>query len=648
MTKFKRDSINEQLNSPENIRKLLSSLKEINQPVTKADLLLKTGLKVDVVDDSLEQLINDFPCRLQVDSKGEIQYDFDFSEIKPPKKTFFGKLKSALFGVLKAGKLLFKAWIAAMLLGYFWVYFPFIAGLTVAHGKTVIVYIAMGMMFTVLISTVAIFLLGPIVMAFANLNQAHLKKRNRKVAKKSKVKPIKLGGFFTGERVFFTSKSKFSWNIIRATFNYIFGEQKEKVDELDLEKLILNYIHNQQRRITISELVAITGWSIHRAETEMTKIMVNYYGEVAVNDQGVIIYSFPNLESSLLEHEKMPQFIWQRPLQLKAWNKNYIYENSLITMFNMVVLVVSGVCLTLNLTLPEDILPAFLSFINKTTFHIIPFIYSSLFFLIFVGNKTYFNLTVNRKKKKINRYNQLLNQAFQAPHELVLETKDEFYNQLVNDLEAEETVNEAGDIVLKFPYLLQEQDFMLQEQKLDFELLELDDRSREFDEDYIDGAQERLADNILLVKGDKKLAVYMKLIGKGAIIKLLALAVLLAALCYIFWGFLVGYVIIGIFGIPTLIGIVINLSNVLNTSSLLITPEHLEWKRLPFNIIERDKKYDIDEIESIFIKRQGRTSYRLCMSVKSKSYALILVENMKDQELLENLNSKILEFFEEL
>lgn len=63
--------------SEQHTSKLFQVLKEMNHPVSMDDMLLKTGLSLDLVEIALEDLLNHYHCSFQ--GRCQMKYAGDFS-----------------------------------------------------------------------------------------------------------------------------------------------------------------------------------------------------------------------------------------------------------------------------------------------------------------------------------------------------------------------------------------------------------------------------------------------------------------------------------------------------------------------------------------------------------------------------------------
>lgn len=128
-----------------------------------------------------------------------------------------------------------------------------------------------------------------------------------------------------------------------------FRLQKRK-NHLFTEKIILNYIRNNQGKLVVAELIQLTGWSVYQAETQATRLLAQYQGEVKISKEGVIVYTFEDIEKLSTESEKIKESlkIWERPesektFDIESWKAkfNKINRFNILTYFTGFLVIMS-------------------------------------------------------------------------------------------------------------------------------------------------------------------------------------------------------------------------------------------------------------------------------------------------------------------
>ncbi|WP_299462901.1 hypothetical protein [uncultured Microscilla sp.] len=247
---------------------LVNFLKTKPQGATQLEMVVGTGLSKDWVELAVRALLDDYPAHLETNEKHELIYVFDF-DAKEESLTFLQVANKVLRGIWKGFIVFFKVWTLLMYCTYFLVnaiililffivisIFALFAGYEGGFGSGGFIERVMGQ--------------GERIVqdAFALLNR----------------RP--------------SEEQEDDEGAVHQMFSYIFGETIPKPDDLAIEKLLLNFIVQNKGKIVAAEIVQLTGWSIRKAQEETAQLMASYHGDAEVTDEGVIVYSFPDLEDS--------------------------------------------------------------------------------------------------------------------------------------------------------------------------------------------------------------------------------------------------------------------------------------------------------------------------------------------------------------
>lgn len=269
---------------------ILKHLKSENKPLTKADIQSATGYSLYITEDVLYEILKEYPCRLEVNEKGQIVYVFNFEE--PTQKGLLGRYFNKLFYFTK-NLLLFiaKLIITLVFFSYALTAGVFAAVLISALAKSAQPLIALGLG-----------LAASVHMLFADLSS-----------------------FFSGKKVVHDPYNR--KNLINMLFVFAFGYTPEK-DETEREKLLLHFIRTHNCKITAGDVVALTGASLEKAGEELTMMLTHYRGQVYVSEKGIIIYHFPEFEKEKTKEQKTEKrtkdfFCWNNPHS----EKPYVYRN---------------------------------------------------------------------------------------------------------------------------------------------------------------------------------------------------------------------------------------------------------------------------------------------------------------------------------
>jgi hypothetical protein len=134
---------------------------------------------------------------------------------------------------------------------------------------------------------------------------------------------------------------------------YFFGPTKPPEDPRALEKAVVQEIRAQKGRIGLSDVIRVTGLPREDADPLLARLMLDYDGEVDVDDSGGIAYRFESLrvtaESSA--QAPRPKPIWEKKAELTPLTGNEPGTNVLITALNGFNLVMGFVAIGQNITL---------------------------------------------------------------------------------------------------------------------------------------------------------------------------------------------------------------------------------------------------------------------------------------------------------
>lgn len=456
-------------------RKVERSTASQSQALTIADASTKSGLALKEAEKALNFLLNEFRGRLAVGEEGDLVYQFPHGYTKPWQtqesfREMMVRLGKVLMPVLKVAV---KIWILFVIVVYVTLFLLLLLGIMFAgkgkgddrrrssFGGS---YVLFRLLFELIYdATWSIFMFGP------SSRRPRLKKRSDR-------------------------------KLYEEVFSFIFGPEGEPGFNLFDRARILAYIRQHAGRIVVGDIVALTDCSIAEGEQFLTKLMNDFEGDVSVDDNGAIIFSFPELRKTAtaeLSTEVLP--CWKHGERVAPLTGNKSTANALIIALNGFNLVMSSVAMWFHITLTN--IPAILSgtplgqLPDQSTaifLGIFPFLFSMLLFAIPAGR--WFLL----KKKRIqaalaNASRALLREVFgmkkfQLPYEEAFQsyvshakTADTranlldpgissaelaraFENRLL-DLESTLEINDSGEKFCEFQRFAQEQTSVLAARK---------------------------------------------------------------------------------------------------------------------------------------------------------------------------------------
>jgi hypothetical protein len=255
----------------------------------------------------------------------------------------------------------------------------------------------------------------------------------------------------------------------QVVFDYVFGPKVAPVDPRESDRRLISYLRDHQGRIAAADLVALTGLSFDEADEELTRLLVEYDGEVTVADDGTLLYAFDELQKSAdLRGDLRWRYAWDQAEKDPPLTGNSGAANAVVSGFagfNLLASMTIGPAFLERVHLGAD--PTALFFVTW-----FPLIFSVLFFSVPALR------LVRSRRKKVKAARRTLRRALLRElwasagqpvdpkaltsriAERVGTTPDAAGAQLealLRELEGDVTTDEAGNTRYLFPRLATEQ-----------------------------------------------------------------------------------------------------------------------------------------------------------------------------------------------
>lgn len=354
--------------APQLRQRLEPHLRRRTGPATLGDIVAETGLPSEQTEPVLRQLLDEYDGRVQVDEHGELVYAFP-NGLKPRTNTFGDVLRAVRDTLWAWFKVAYKAGILVILVLYF-VFF------------LVVMIAAMVAMIAAASNSDSDFDLDLDgcgdgcgggcfpwdILWFIDPPGSY--RRQPQKFQRQGVSPYQ-----TKPKA--TKKGPPFW---LQAFEFVFGEERAKADPLQQERELLAYIRDHRGRVTVADVVALTGQSVDEAERTLNHLMVAHAGDIEVSDEGVLIYTFDRLMVSAGAKAGEPSahrrwsWWWERPEQPEKLNRNSSAANWGLGLMNAFNLLWSGFFTFSGAT--ELGVPAFLWVLIGP----LPLVYSLLFY----------------------------------------------------------------------------------------------------------------------------------------------------------------------------------------------------------------------------------------------------------------------------
>jgi hypothetical protein len=410
--------------------------------VTRADAVALTGMPSEQAEPALKSLVGAYRSHLAVTEEGELVYEFDPSLERRDKVPLSERLRAVGQVAWKGFQVFFKIWIVVTLIAYVVAFVAMAISLMVAKqgndrddrrggGGGGIPWIW--------------FWLMPDLAPPGYYRDAY-------------GRPIR-------------QAPKSQKRFYNSVFDFVFGPKTAPVDARQEDKQLLAFLRVHKGRMTAAELSALGGTSLAGAEEELTRLMVEYDGEVEVADDGTLLYVFdalmPSAEAQGGAATKWA-WSWDQPDPLPSLTGNTAGANAATAGFA-----------AFNLLGSLTIGPAFLEKVHLTgdplaTFFItlFPLMFSAVFFAVpaarWLGRQRQLK---RRERRQLRR--ALMREIWSAPATpqdpdalatlaaaatgLPQPNARAMVEQLLKELEGDVTTDDQGRPRYVFPRLAEEQ-----------------------------------------------------------------------------------------------------------------------------------------------------------------------------------------------
>ncbi len=446
--------------------RLIAGLKRRSDGLSTADLVASTGLPLETVKALLPKASDEFGARLKVTESGEILYSFP-QGFKSRYRGFWPSAIRAARQIARIsasiGKLVFKVWIAIMLVGYF------------------VLFLALALF--ALVASVAVSATGS-------------------SSRSSSRRGGGLGGFYLTSRIFnlliriwfYSELTKPAGNraisrdqtkkrrpLHHAVYSFIFGDGDPNADwDTRERKAVSAYIQANSGVISLPEFMMLTGLPPSEAETAINGYLAALNGSPEATDDGTIVYRFDEMMMRADKTNRSFEHVSAPLKRLKKFSSNSAAMNRWFAILNAVNFVFGSYFLffgtvfgsainaaksvfgsrlyEISLTLFQNIGLPFSFIIIGLGF--IPLSFSLLFYAIplirhFSEKKENHTIATENARK------ELLRRVWSNPERIdsssVLQQEQDLLKELGSYAQPQLTIDESGHTLYHFPTLAEEQ-----------------------------------------------------------------------------------------------------------------------------------------------------------------------------------------------
>lgn len=311
---------------------LEKALSDKGKDFTIADAAAKSGLSLRDAGNGLHALVTEYRGHLRVTAEGELLFRFPTGFTKPwQTRTRLAELghraSRALLGV---GRFVVRAWISIVLVGYALLFLALIVGLAFARSGDSRdsrggVGLEVGYVFFRVVADALFWTFHPFSpFAYADYGTIAVAPRRRK----------------RDETPFYEKVNRF-----------FFGPDVPEPDPRAMERRILAEIRAQKGRIGLADVIRVTGLPRDQADPLMSRLLLDYEGEVEVSEEGGLYYRFEALRKTVDEGPvARPTPIWSKLKRLVPLTGNEAGTNLIIAGLNGFNLIMSWYALSNHLT----------------------------------------------------------------------------------------------------------------------------------------------------------------------------------------------------------------------------------------------------------------------------------------------------------
>jgi hypothetical protein len=325
---------------------LVAALQDPRAPHTVADAATASGLPVRDAERGLTWLTREYRGHLRATESGELLYVFPTGFTQPWKtRDALDRLASrALAGLVGAGRFVVRAWLMVVLLAYVAIFLAVLVGMTFARqsdsddrrgggGFSSVGFVLFRIVGDALFWTFHPF--SPFsTYGYAGYGGA----------------PPSFGGA-RSRRQSGREETPFYEKVNR----FFFGPTPAPPDPREQERAILAEIRAQKGRIGLADVMRVTGLTRAEADPLMARLMLDFDGDVAVSEEGGIVYHFEAMRKTAEAEAapRRPRPAWETLPELPPLTGNAFETNVLIAGLNLFNAVMSGVAIEQNLTLAK-------------------------------------------------------------------------------------------------------------------------------------------------------------------------------------------------------------------------------------------------------------------------------------------------------
>lgn len=304
--------------------------------MTLPEACLKTGLNIKEAEQGVMHLISEYRGHISVTEKGHLMFRFPYGMQKPwlNKKYFFrvySKIKDKLIGITKV---ILRSWISIVMITYLATFIIVLILIAFAKrdakgdrgifGDSLILHFLIRLIFDSLFWT------------FHPFSPFSYKNSNKTIINHKK-------------------SSKIDTKFYEKINQFIFGIEKPSDDILSINKKLLQHIYLNNGYTSLYEIMKIIPMSKDNIQSLLAEFVLNYNGEIIINDNGSVTYYFADIiknNTNILQiNDNKTLNIWNIKKKIPSLTGNSLKMNFLIILMNGFNLITSFFIIKNDLTI---------------------------------------------------------------------------------------------------------------------------------------------------------------------------------------------------------------------------------------------------------------------------------------------------------
>ncbi len=272
--------------------------------VTLADVAHGVGASFDEVERDLRAMLSVYRSHLSVDDNGELLYHFELPLARRQPRGSRDLLARALPKAKRVGRLLAKGLVVSFLVGYSVLFCWLFAAVLVARlrkePQVELSSLALpgfaGALFDLLV--------------FWDPGELEYALRTPEVPGKHWRHDPDLFQARYAQQTYRTRHSRRD-RVYDAAFAFLFGPERPELPTYAQDAEWLRFIDGQGGVVCAADLRSRTALPETALQAELTRWLIDYRGEIEVDENGFLLYVFPNARLTAVEGERAPA-AWQR------------------------------------------------------------------------------------------------------------------------------------------------------------------------------------------------------------------------------------------------------------------------------------------------------------------------------------------------